>query len=87
MEFGGVSSYQRSGQSAETKSSEDDDLSSKLEGLSIKKNVPSMSLDDVERHRALIDLVLKHLASLKESTEEPAKEKEARSIYPTITAF
>ncbi|CAH2355567.1 pH-response transcription factor pacC/RIM101 [[Candida] railenensis] len=87
MEFGGVSSYQRSGQSTETKSSEDDDLSSKLEGLSIKKNSATMSLDDVERHRALIDLVLKHLASLKESTEKPVKEKETRSIYPTITAF
>lgn len=107
MEFGGVSAHQKSGK----KSKEEETLAA-LSGLSLeaKKDASSESqsrddvetktgefdLQDVLKHKALVDAVMDYLHKLRAAQEEslssdtvPSKEtsQPTDKLYPTITAF
>ena len=117
LEFGGVSTFQKSGQALEDDEDSDntsdnyssdaseeeisdsesdaedhDDLSSMLNKLTISKNSDqSFNLDDISKHRDMINSVCEFLKKAIEESESSTvtevKQEKSTSIYPTITAF
>lgn len=97
MDFGGVSTYQKSGQSLDDASSDSSEDESELDsdseassdedlgGMFDKLSISGYKLEDVEKHREMIGMVLEYLRSVKPKEEE-TKEESKEGLYP-IVAF
>lgn len=89
MDFGGVSGQQKSGK----KLDEDKTLESfeklTLDDAKVKEDAKKsdFDVDDVLKHKALVDIVLNYLKELRESKEQTVKDGSTGKLYPTITAF
>jgi hypothetical protein len=105
QDFGGVSNYQRSARelhesecdkethNANSNNSSDDEVSEMFDKLSVRTK-QEFDLKDVEKHKEMIDLVVKVLRekindfeSKQSKTEDVDVKQNTSSLYPTIAAF
>lgn len=96
MEFGGVSAHQKS---ARKEVDDTDEAVASLGKLSLcdskepeaePETKSEFDLDDVLKHKALIDMVVSYLRDLRGAQEKSTAEEKTPSenkLYPTITAF
>ena len=66
MEFGGVSNFQKSAKPLEKASSEDKETDDTIESLG-KLSINEFKLDDVARHKQMVDSVITYLANLRKT--------------------
>jgi hypothetical protein len=66
MEFGGVSNFQKSAKPLEEASSEDKETDDAIESLN-KLSINEFKLDDVAKHKQMVDSVIAYLANMKKT--------------------
>ena len=98
MEFGGVSAHQKSGK----KNDGTEEAVASLGKLSLSdsksetkssdsKKSAEFDIEDVLKHKALVDMVVSYLRDLRDAQEKSNSENQPKAsenkLYPTITAF